>query len=150
MVDKNDIDTFFNSFEKLTFKLQEVDNFCVDLTKDISKQGLSLVGFVGDRDTVIMRDIAEFLDVPFSTATGIVDKLVDLKYLTRFNSSEDRRTVLVRLDKKGNELCRIFNCKKFELGERVLSQLDENERKTFIHLMDKVKEGLMTGQLEAN
>ncbi|TRX60777.1 winged helix DNA-binding protein [Fulvivirga sp. M361] len=145
MVSTNEINAFFESFERLMLKLQEVDNWCVDLTQDISKQGLSLVGFVGEKETVIMRDIAEFLAVPFSTATGIVDKLVEINYLERFNSAEDRRIVLVKLGDKGHELNKLFITKKCELGELVLCQLNKEERKSFIQLMDKVKLGLMNG-----
>ncbi len=151
MVHEDDVNAFFISFERLMLKLQEVDNWCVCVARDnISKQDLSLMGFVGDQEAVIMRDIAGFLDIPYSTATGIVDKLVDRKYLVRFNSSEDRRTVLVKLNKKGQELYKLFLTKKQELGERVLSQLSESERKSFIRLMDKVKDGLMNGQLEVS
>ncbi len=142
MASKSEINQFFDSFEKLLLKLQEVDSSCVEMSKDISKQGLSIVGFVGAHGNVIMRDIANHFDIPFSTATGIIDRLVDLDYLNRFNSSEDRRIVLVELTDKGKSLYDLFEIKKEELGNLVLSQLDASERKAFIELLNKVKYGV--------
>ena len=142
MASKSEINQFFDSFEKLLLKLQEVDSSCVEMSKDISKQGLSIVGFVGAQGNVIMRDIANHFDIPFSTATGIIDRLVDLDYLNRFNSSEDRRIVLVELTDKGKSLYDLFETKKEELGNLVLSQLNTSERKAFIELLNKVKHGL--------
>lgn len=42
------------------------------------------------------KDLAEGVGVPQSTFTGIVDRLVAKKYLTRVNDTEDRRSVLVQ------------------------------------------------------
>jgi len=86
---------FSSAFVNLMLKMEEVDDWCVQATKDITKQELALIGFIGHHVNVIMRDVAEFLDVPFSTATGIVDKLVTKGYLKRFNSEDDRRVVMV-------------------------------------------------------
>jgi len=142
MATKDEIDQFFESFEMLLLKIQEVDSSCVEMSKDISKQGLSIVGFVGSHNRVIMRDIATYFDIPFSTATGIIDRMVELDYLIRFNSSEDRRIVLLELTKKGKCLYELFETKKKELGNMVLSQLNANDRKTFINLLSKVKNGI--------
>lgn len=139
---EEEIHQFFGSFERLLLKLEEVDNSCVEMSKDITKQGLSIVGLVGSEGQVIMRDIATHLDAPFSTATGIVDKLVDLDYLNRFNSSEDRRIVLIKLTDKGQSLYDLFECKKRELGEMILKQLTNDERKQFIQLFEKIKVGI--------
>ncbi|MEM7552067.1 MAG: MarR family transcriptional regulator [Bacteroidota bacterium] len=140
---------FSDSFERLIVKMQEVDSFCVDMTKDISKQDLSLIGFVGKRDRLIMRDIAEFLEVPFSTATGIVDKLVQKGYLLRFNSEEDRRTVWVGLTEKlGKETYEFFSMKKMEMSQRIMSLLTSKEQEQFLDIMEKVTSGISSDSLQ--
>ena len=137
--DKEDIDRFMNAFEKLMFKLAEVDSSCIELTKDVNKQELSLVAFVGNEEAVIMRDISNFLEVPYSTTTGIVDKLVDKGYLLRYNSAQDRRTVMVSLsEKKGKGLYSLYTDMRFKLGERILCQLDKKDRDRLVNLMGKV------------
>ena len=78
-VDAGNINRLGLAFEKLLLKLEEVDNFCMELSKDITKADLSLIGYVGRENEVIMRQVAEFCEVPLSTATWTVDKLVDKK-----------------------------------------------------------------------
>ncbi len=122
--------------------MMEVDNTCVMLTQDISKQDLSLLGFIGQKGSVIMRDVADYLDIPYSTATGIVDKLVAKNYLDRYNSPEDRRTVLVRLTKKGEGVFLLFQEKKQEMAQMMIKDLSDDDREQLLVLFDKVMENL--------
>ena len=150
-VKKNDVRRLSDALSGLFVKLQEVDGRCVELTRDIDKQDLHLIGFIGQQGSVIMRDIAEFLDIPFSTATGIVDKLVAKNYLVRFHSEEDRRTVRVKLDKCGDNACNVFNTMKAEMGERMLKMLTEEEKDDFIATLEKITFALSKQQvLEKN
>jgi len=137
-IKKQDIKRLSGALSGLFMKVQEVDGRCVELTKEIDKQDLHLIAFIGERGSVIMRDIAEFLDIPFSTATGIVDKLVGKGCLARFHSEEDRRTVMVKLDKCGEEACSTFNTMKEEMGERMLKMLTADEKEQFIAILEKI------------
>ena len=148
-IDKEDIDKFMNAFEKLIVKLMEVDNSCVELTQDVNKQELSLIGFVGNEEAVIMRDISNFLDVPYSTTTGIVDKLVDKGYLLRYNSVQDRRSVMVSLStEKGKNLYDLYTDMRSTLGERILGQLNKSDRSELVNLMGKVLSNLNNQTVE--
>ncbi|MEM9024373.1 MAG: hypothetical protein AAGB22_11560, partial [Bacteroidota bacterium] len=70
---KEEINRFIDAFSMLVLKMQEVDNTCVLLTQDITKSELALISQVGDEQYLIMRDIANYLEIPLSTATGVVD-----------------------------------------------------------------------------
>ncbi|MEO9483667.1 MAG: MarR family transcriptional regulator [Ekhidna sp.] len=134
---------FSEAFVNLMIKMEEVDDWCVQATKDITKQELLLIGFIGEHVNVIMRDVAEFLDVPFSTATGIVDKLVSKDYLKRFNSEDDRRVVMVCLAKeKGQSTHKMMIRKKKEMSEQVQQTLNETEREHLVTLLEKITKGL--------
>lgn len=146
-IKKEDVKRLSNALSGLFMKLEEVDGRCVQLTKDIDKQDLHLIGFIGEQGSVIMRDIAEFLEIPFSTATGIVDKLVAKEYFTRFHSEEDRRTVRVKLDKSGDEACCVFNTMKAEIGERMLKMLNQEEQERLIATLEKITFGLTKQQV---
>lgn len=133
------ISRFSDSFIKLMLKMEEVDDWCVQATKDITKQELALIGYVGEHTNVIMRDIASFLDAPFSTATGIVEKLVQKGYLKRFYSEDDRRVVLVCLSKKkGLSTFKLMAQKKREMSESVMNTLNEEEQQQLLALLDKI------------
>lgn len=145
-IKKEDVKRLSNALSGLFIKLEEVDGRCVELTRNIDKQDLHLIGFIGEQNSVIMRDIAEFLDIPFSTATGIVDKLVTKGYLLRVHSKEDRRTVLVKLDKNGAEAYSTFTVMKAEMGERILKMVSPEEKDAFIAILEKMTFGLTKQQ----
>ena len=146
MVSKGNLIRFGNAFERLIVKMSEVDDFCVEMTQDITKQDLSLIGYIGMEGEVIMRQIAEFLDVPLSTATWIVDKLVAKNYLDRFPSENDRRIVKVKLTRKGIGVYDLFQSKKMEMGTRVLKYLEKEEQEYFIQILEKIGVGLKNHQ----
>ena len=134
---------FSDAFVKLMLKMEEVDDWCVQATKDITKQELALIGYIGQHVNVIMRDIATFLDAPFSTATGIVDKLVSKGYLKRFNSEDDRRVVLVCLAKsKGVNTFKMMTKKKAEMSQQVGQTLNPDEQENLVSLLEKIADGL--------
>lgn len=135
------IGDFMDAFQLLSVKVQETDQSCAEIVSanDISKYDLALVGMIGKQGEVIMRDIAEYLDVPYSTATGIVDKLVNKKILKRINSETDRRAVKISLtSKKGRELFDQFTCFRHKLGEIVLAKMDERDFEDMDRIMKKM------------
>ena len=137
------IGLFSDVLSRMIVKMQEVDDWCVQATQDITKQDLTLIGFMGGNEgDTIMRDIANYLDVPFSTATGIVEKLVQKGYLRRYNSEDDRRIVLVGLTKKGLETFDLVTTKKREISLRVMDALEEQERSSLIRLFEKITTSL--------
>ncbi len=138
----NNVNRLGQSLEKLLLKMQEVDNTCVELTKDISKQDLSLIGNIGIKGEVIMREIAEYLETPLSTATWIVDKLVAKRYLKRYNSIEDRRIVKVGLTNKGQKTYELFQRQKMLMGERILKDLSLKDQSNLISLLEKITQNL--------
>ena len=130
------------SLEKLMLKMQEVDDTCIELCKDISHQELALIGYVGSAGEVIMREIAAHMETPLSTATWIVDKLVAKKYLKRYNSVTDRRIVKVGLTGKGKKTFKLFQNLKMSLGEKILKDLSLKDQSDFIALLEKVTSNL--------
>jgi len=143
-VKKENILRLGQAFERLILKLEEVDDFCVQLTRDISKQDLALISYIGGEGETIMRQVAEFCEVPLSTATWTVDKLVDKKYLNRVNALDDRRIVKVSLTKKGIGVFVLFQQKKFEMGQRMLSDLSEEKQRTFIEIAEQIAKNLQS------
>lgn len=136
--EENKVGRFTSALETMLMKMQEVDNFCVELTKDISKRDFSIIVFVGKQEEVIMRDIAQFLNIPMSTCTGIVDKLVEKGHLRRFHSDEDRRIIKVSLSKSGKNSFHLMETSLYNLGSTMLSDLTAKEQESLIALLEKV------------
>ena len=136
------VNRFSQSLERLMLKMQEVDDTCVELCKDISHQELGLIGYIGLMGEVIMREIAEHLETPLSTATWIADKLVSKKYLKRYNSIEDRRIVKVGLTNKGQKSYELYQKLKISMGDRILQDLSVKDQSNLISLLEKVTRNL--------
>jgi DNA-binding MarR family transcriptional regulator len=93
---------------------------------------------IGQRGCSIMTDLAEALEIPLSTATHMVDRLVRKGYAVRRRSEEDRRVVQVELSEKGktddNKLREI----RVAMGRDMLLPLSPGEREIFLELMAKM------------
>ena len=113
----------------------------VVISKD-QKVVISLIVFVGKQQQVIMRDIADFLSVPMSTTTGIVDKLVDKGYIARYHSDQDRRIIKVELSKFGKETFELMETTLFRMSDAMLGDLSDKEQNQLVKLLEKVTTNL--------
>lgn len=84
-----------------------------------------------------MGEISETLNVPLSTATRMVDSLVDHKYAERLPDAQDRRIVRVTLTPDGRELFETFNQFFSERMCEFLTHFDPAEREQLLHLFGK-------------
>jgi DNA-binding MarR family transcriptional regulator len=147
------IAAFMETFQLFAGRVQETDQSCAELVNvnSINKLDLALIGMIGKREEVIMRDVAEFLSIPQSTATGIVDKLVSKKILRRLHSETDRRTVKIMLTpRKGQEIYQQFITFRYKLGELVLQNLDERDLSDLHRIMSKMLKQITNHQSVEN
>ena len=89
-----------------------------------------------------MSNIAEILDVPMSTLTNIVDKLVERKYLSREHGGDDRRVINVMLGDNGKTAYEKVSRRKTRVAEKLLSQFSEKDQAIFIEQMNILAAGL--------
>jgi DNA-binding MarR family transcriptional regulator len=87
---------------------------------------------------ISMGEFSHDLEVPFSTATRIMDWLVNNGYAQRLPDPNDRRIVLVELTQAGKETYQLFSTFLSERVEQALSRLTPAERENFIGLLNKV------------
>jgi DNA-binding MarR family transcriptional regulator len=85
-----------------------------------------------------MGQLSKELDVPLSTATRIVNGLVDNGLAERTDDPEDRRVVRVILTETGRSLHQIMNEFMRERIDQILGRFTAEEREQFIFLLLKV------------
>jgi DNA-binding MarR family transcriptional regulator len=88
--------------------------------------------------SVTMGELSEALSVPFSTATRVVDSLVDRGYVHRFNDPDDRRVVRVAFTPKGKKLYRFIESRISESVRKITTYLTKEELETLTRLLTKV------------
>ncbi len=144
--EKELIDRFISGIEGLMLGMQQVDSSCMEAFGQVSKRDFGLLVMLGKNGEMIMREVAEFLQVPMSTATGIVDKLIEKGLVIRDYSSEDRRIVIIRLSKEGQSIYNLLKTKLFEYGKVLLANFDVVEKEKFIEYLDRASQ--YTSKLE--
>lgn len=127
------LDTLVNRFLTARFPSK-------DQAPDISPGDFKMMSIVDHAGSVTMSDLAERLDLPFSTATNRVDRLVKLGILTRVRSELDRRIVEIRLSDHGRELVVAGNEVRLSMARGMLAALSTGEREILIELMQKMSE----------
>ena len=84
-----------------------------------------------------MSKLAEAARQISATMTGIVDRLVERRVITRQRNPNDRRTLHVSLTEKGIELLEKIKEKKRAHLRRFLEELSSTERKDFVRMIEK-------------
>lgn len=118
----------------------------VDLT--LSKTELLTLLIVDRNGEIIMSQIADYIRVPLSTATGIVDRLVKNGYLKRERSESDRRIVSIQLTEKGTTILQDFKESLAEYVDRIDQVLTDEERRLLFNLFLKITKVLDQGNTE--
>lgn len=85
-----------------------------------------------------MSKLAKKLGVGFSTATGIIDRLIEKKLVTRERNHGDRRVVKVSLTKKGEKTVFDYQKQKKEVIEKMMNMLSVKEQEDFILILEKL------------
>jgi DNA-binding MarR family transcriptional regulator len=87
-----------------------------------------------------MSDISTHLGIAFSSATGVIDRLVERGLVERARPEEDRRTVRVALTRRGHRAHDSFMADRIAFSREILAGLDPGERKTLLALFRKVNQ----------
>ena len=108
----------------------------------LSKMELLTLFIIDRRGEIIMSTLSDFLHVPMSTSTGIVDRLVRNSYVRRERSENDRRIVTLSLTEQGNSA--VSGIKETLTGylSRITEALSREEQRQLTALISKLVEAL--------
>ncbi len=91
-----------------------------------------------EAEPVTMGELGHALDVPLSTATRIVDWMVDRGYVRRIHDPNDRRVVRLSLTDNGQELYRTIDRFIRDRIEMILHELTPAERDSLLVLVHRL------------
>lgn len=110
----------------------------IALDSEFSKTEIVTMFFVDRRGETTMSRLAEYLGVPMSTATGIVDRLVKNGSIVRDRSEADRRIVTLRLTDRGKTALETVKNTVSEYIDAIGSALSEEEQRFLVEIALKV------------
>ena len=83
--------------------------------------------FISNRETTSLSKLAAALGVTPTNTTGIVERLLKRKLITRTDSTDDRRVLLLRTTLRGEELITELRQKRKERMTELFSRLTDEE-----------------------
>lgn len=105
---------------------------------EITIPQMILLQILLEKNMCTMSNIAKDMGITTSAVTGLTDRLIRSKLITRTRGIKDRRIVIVSLTEKGKDLIkRIFNQRQ-QMMRRVLSVLTPKEREIYLSLIKKI------------
>lgn len=132
LVETGNEEKFISVMFELSNAIKNESEHCCKICGNLNEKELFIIAFIGEKKSVKMSDIADYIQAPLSTLTTIVDKLVSNKFLLRYNSNDDRRVVKVELDRKGKVSYKEFQNRKAIMAKKVLGNLTEEEQETLM------------------
>jgi DNA-binding MarR family transcriptional regulator len=139
----NNIEVTQNNITRILDVFDQISKFCAtekDLSYgfDLSKPEILALESIFQKNELIMSQLAKNLDIGFSTATKIIDRLLEKNLVIRESDPDDRRIVKVVLTKKGTEFVMLHREHKKEIFEKILNILTPDEQENFITIMEKI------------
>jgi DNA-binding MarR family transcriptional regulator len=90
----------------------------------ISMSQLHVMHLLDRHGDIPMSRLAELVDVSFSNATGLIDRLEERGYVERIRVPNDRRVVLVRITAAGRGVLNEVESGRDGIFDRILDELD--------------------------
>ncbi|MBW4838479.1 MAG: MarR family transcriptional regulator [Paenibacillaceae bacterium] len=107
-----------------------------------SKAELFALLLVDKHGDITMSQLASSMNVPMSTATGVIERLVKNGYIVRVKSETDRRIVTIRLTGKGTSLSEELKDTLRRLTDLLVQGLSEEEQRLLVQIFLKVLDNL--------
>lgn len=126
-------DTAMDTLKKLLYPEEWI---AVDLS--LSKTELLTLLQVDRNGEIIMSQIADYINIPMSTATGMVERLVKKGYIERNRSDSDRRIVTISLTKAGRALAEDMKTRIMSILKLLMENLTDEEEALLLSIFTKV------------
>lgn len=135
--DKNNLESWiFDYLDKIKVLLSADtwENILLNATKN---EILVMILLYRGSD-INMSQIADYLDAPLNTTTGIVSRMQKKGMVSRIRSESDKRVVTIVLTESGRTQVGNIMSLILDYGEKIFAALSQDEMKLLIGVIDKV------------
>ncbi len=136
MTEKENITRILDAFDGISRVFAAMESFPGEAS--ISKPELLALEVISREEGLMMSELGKRLVISLSTATGIIDRLIEKKLVKRERNGGDRRVVRVVLTDKGRKTNLSYQKQKKELFGRMLGALDPEEQGELIRILVKI------------
>jgi len=121
---------------------QRADAGDAELRAKLSRGELRVLRVLGRVPHCVMGRLAHSICLSLSSATGIIDGLIEKGLVRRDRSAEDRRVVEIALTEKGRAVHAESMTGAVAFARGLLKNLDAREQETLIGLLRKIAENV--------
>ncbi len=114
----------------------------VFVSRSITQTQFLILVCLHSKGICTMGDIASHLKVSMPTVTGLINRLVEAKYIKRIPDPKDRRQVMIGLTPKAHTFLKQFQTIIAQRWMEVLSILDTKELDHFHSIIHKLNDSL--------
>lgn len=104
----------------------------------ITVQQIHTIEVIGDHQQIRMKDLADKLGIVMGTLTVMVHRLQRLGLVNRSKDESDKRSFIVTLTEKGNQIFKEHEEKHELLIEEITSSLSDQEEEEFNRILEKM------------
>lgn len=104
----------------------------------IPSHGNILTALYENHGKLTMKQIAQIIGKDKSTITPLVNKLLDLGYITKEKNEIDKRVTYIILTERGKQIEEKFNAISRDLSMTAYKGFSEEEKEVFLRLLKKL------------
>lgn len=105
---------------------------------DCSKNEIFVLWLLYRKGEVNMSQVAEYINVPLNTATGIISRMEKRELVVRQRSEEDKRVVTIHMGEQGNLQMLSMIREILRIAGKVLDAFQEEEVVLLFRMIQKV------------
>lgn len=117
---------------------------------DYSKNEILAMLLIYRKNKVNMSEVAEYINAPLNTATGVISRLEKKKIVERTRDNEDKRVVMITFTQNGKEFILEERTQIEYYIKEVYKALTQEEKNAVMSVINKVYTVLKTGNDKSN
>lgn len=141
MINDNTIELIEEMLFKISRQMKEKMSYTKNLTHLSILQIQTLV-FIKRNKEVSMSDIAKYFCIELPSATSLLNKLFDRKFIKRSENQQDRRLVIVALTSAGETVLKQARCEQRKKLKKILFHLSKKEKIDLLAILETLNNKL--------
>ena len=133
------IEVLNNAFHNIWFAVMfERPDYKSEEVQKLSFVEMHLIGLAYKHPDMLIKELREYLKVPQTTLSSIIAKLEKKGFVERIINKRDMRSFSLKVTSKGKKIRDEHEKADLRQAGEALMALEEDERDTFIRLLQKV------------
>ena len=99
---------------------------------------LWVMEYLSRREKIPMNELARFLRVSRPAVTGMADRMIAQRLISRQADPQDRRVVRMRLTAKGHQILKNIWDQKRQMLVEVFGKISPSRREQYLHTLEQV------------